>query len=236
MLNGCRAKQDCIKLLAEKRVIQYIQVTACLGASIALQNITNNLFFRPAWKKNNRQQKTEHIFGLEGLKTAFFQAEFVALPESWLWLPTDDSTDRRKQRKPLMSPPATRGSRRSKQEMFTTVWVCVCNMSGQTESLWVDGNIILKGPVGSQKTQISSAMIKLFNYKERNRYLIWVFIVMCFSCLCTVTFNIIDSFYFICLHVFPHNRVSVHEEPGENIKIHVGTMSVCGRRVYSKVV
>lgn len=41
---------------------------------------------------------------------------------------------------------------------------------------------------------------------------------MCFFRLCAVTVNVVDPFYFVRLHVFPHNRVSVHEEPGENIQ------------------
>lgn len=49
------------------------------------------------------------------------------------------------------------------------------------------------------------------------RYLIGVFVVLCFSCLHVVRVNIIDSFYFISLNMFSHNRVSVHKEPDEDI-------------------
>lgn len=102
-------------------------------------------------KQQTKEKKTEHIFRLEGLATVFFQAEFAALPTPWL-----------KERSSVncwwvLRPPGGAGdvSRRCLR-------LCVCNMSGQAESFWVDGNIILKGPVGSQKTKISWAMIKEF--------------------------------------------------------------------------
>lgn len=43
--------------------------------------------------------------------------------------------------------------------------------------------------------------------------LIWVFIVMRFSRLHVVAVNIIHPFDFIGLNVFPHDRVSMHQEP-----------------------
>lgn len=47
----------------------YYKVTACLGASISLQNVISHQFFRAAWKKTRQKQ---HVFRLEGLhKTVF---------------------------------------------------------------------------------------------------------------------------------------------------------------------
>lgn len=161
------AKQNCVRLPAEncddsskKQMILFLFSAYHLSRSQLVWGLPQHIrasptthFFRPAWKKNNRQKKkkTEHIFRLEGLETVFFQAEFAALPKPWL-----------KERSSVncwwvLRPPGGAGdvSRRCLQ-------LCVCNMSGQAENFRVDGNIILKGPVGSQKTQISWAMIKVF--------------------------------------------------------------------------
>lgn len=47
-------------------------------------------------------------------------------------------------------------------------------------------------------------------------YLVWIFIVLSFSCLHVVGVNIIDTFYFVGLNMFPHNRVSVDKEPNKD--------------------
>lgn len=58
--------------------------------------------------------------------------------------------------------------------------------------------------------------IARFPAKEQSvKYLVWV-VVLRYSRLHVVCVNVIDSFDLIRLHVFPHHRVPVHQEPGEH--------------------